>query len=89
MALGAERGKVRGLVVRQALAPVAVGLIIGVAAAIAVGRLMSSMLFEVNASDPLTLFAAAAVLGSTAFLASWIPAVRASRLSPVTALRLE
>jgi putative ABC transport system permease protein len=89
IALGAERGAVRRLVVRQALVPVVIGAVAGFAGAIAVGRLLSSLLFDIGPTDPLTLAAVAALLGSIAWLASWLPARRAARLSPMHALRIE
>ena len=89
MALGAERGQLRGMVVRQALIPVGIGVVIGLAGALAIGRLMASLLFEVGSADPLALSASAVVLATTAFLASWLPARRASNLDPVRALRLD
>jgi ABC-type antimicrobial peptide transport system permease subunit len=87
MALGAARSQVLGLIVRQALVPVAIGGIAGVAAAVGIGRLMSSLLFGVGSGDPLTLLAASALLGGAAVLASWVPARRAVALDPVRALR--
>ncbi len=89
MALGAEGRSVRRLMVRQALVPVGLGAVAGLAGAVALGRVMSSLLFEVSGSDPATLVAVTVVLASIALLASYIPARRASRLDPVKALRYE
>jgi putative ABC transport system permease protein len=89
MALGAERGQVRGMVVRQAILPVAIGSAVGLGGAIASGRLVSGLLFELSATDPLTLTVAAGVILLVALLAAWLPAARASALSPVSALRPE
>jgi putative ABC transport system permease protein len=89
MALGAERGQVRRHVLRQAMFPVATGTVLGLAAAFAIGKLMSSLLFGITGSDPLTLIAAAVLLAGTALFASWLPARRASNLDPVRALRLD
>jgi ABC-type antimicrobial peptide transport system permease subunit len=89
MALGAERGTVLGLVVRQGMLPVAAGLVIGLLAAFAATRVMQSLLFETNATDPLTFIAITALLGMIALVASLVPAVRASRVDPVEALRSE
>jgi ABC-type antimicrobial peptide transport system permease subunit len=89
MALGAERGQVRGMVVRQAILPVAIGSAVGLVGAIASGRLVSGLLFELSATDPLTLTVAAGVILLVALLAAWLPAARASALSPVSALRPE
>jgi ABC-type antimicrobial peptide transport system permease subunit len=69
--------------------PVLVGLVLGIAFALALGRLISSLLFSVTPSDPATLSSVAAVTLGAAFLASWIPARRAARTSPMTALRYE
>ncbi len=75
--------------VRQALVQVGLGAVAGLAGAVALGRVMSSLLFEVSGSDPATLVAVTVGLASIALLASYIPAQRASRLDPVKALRYE
>jgi len=87
VALGAEGSQVRRLMVRQALVPVMWGGLVGVVGAVAVGRLMGGLLFEVGASDPLTLGTVAVLLTCVALLASYVPAMRATRLDPVVALR--
>ena len=87
IALGARTGQVRRLMVRQAMLPVALGAVAGVAGALALGRVMGGILFEVRGSDPLTLAAAVALLVTVALAASYVPARRASRLDPVAALR--
>jgi ABC-type antimicrobial peptide transport system permease subunit len=69
--------------------PVAAGLVIGLLAAFAATRVMQSLLFETNATDPLTFIAITALLGMIALVASLVPAVRASRVDPVEALRSE
>lgn len=89
MALGADSGSVRTLIVRQALVPVVVGWIVGTALAIALGRGLASMLYEVGATDPAALAGTGAVLLGVALLASWLPARRASAIDPVRALRAE
>ena len=89
MALGAERSVVRWMVLRQSLLLAAVGLVAGVAGAIAGTRLVESMLYELPARDPLTIAAAAAVMLTTSFLAGYLPARRASRVDPLVALRAE
>ena len=89
MTLGAEGSQVRRLIVRQALLPVLVGAVAGLAGAVALGRVLSSLLFEVSGSDPLTLIAVTIMLVGIALLASYIPALRASRLDPVHALRFD
>jgi predicted permease len=87
MALGAERRDVLGLVVRQGLRPVAIGIGIGLVATLAAARAISSLLFGVGAADPLALAGAAALLVLVALAAVYAPARRASGLDPVTALR--
>jgi putative ABC transport system permease protein len=89
IALGAERSEVIGMVVRQGLALVAVGLLGGVIAAIGLSRWMTAVLYQTSSTDPLTFVLAAAVLLLAALLASWLPARRASTVDPVTALRGE
>jgi putative ABC transport system permease protein len=87
IALGAGGAAVRRMIVRQALLPVAVGGALGLAGAIALGRALNSLLFEVTGSDPATLTAVSLLFLGVAVLASYIPARRASRLDPLTALR--
>lgn len=89
VALGAEAGQVQSLMVRQALGPVLLGTVIGLVGALAIGRLMEQILFQVSARDPLTLGLVAVVLGLVALSASYVPAARASRLDPVKALRYD
>jgi len=89
MALGATAGEVRRMVVLEGLRPVAVGLAIGVAAAIALGGVMSSLLFGLGPRDPMTYFAVAATLAAVAALACYVPARRATLSDPLEALRYE
>ncbi len=89
VALGADAGGVRRLVVRQALVPVLVGAAVGLGLAVPVGAALKGMLFEVAAVDPTTMGIVAVLLVGVAAAASWIPAWRASRLDPVEALRAE
>jgi ABC-type antimicrobial peptide transport system permease subunit len=89
MALGADRGRVLRMEIWSALRLVAIGIAIGIPAAIAAGRLFAAQLFGVSASDPVTLAAAAALLTLVAGLAAWGPARRASRVDPMLALRSE
>lgn len=77
------------MVLRSAVFLVAVGIGIGLLAALACSRLLTSVLFEVKPGDPLTLLAAAAILSAVALLASYIPAWRATRVDPMVALRYE
>ncbi|MGH9159413.1 MAG: FtsX-like permease family protein [Vicinamibacteraceae bacterium] len=87
MALGAQAGDVCGLFVRQGLWLTAIGIVLGVAGTLALTRLMSSLLFGVSAMDPVTYLAVAASLGGVALLATYLPACRASRIDPISALR--
>jgi len=89
MALGAQRGSVSRLILREAARVVAVGLIGGTVAAISAAMLIQSLLFGVNAWDAPTLTSVALVLGASALLASYLPARRAASLNPVEALRAE
>jgi predicted permease len=87
MALGAPPARVRGMVLRQVGKTTAVGGLIGLAAAVALGRLAQSLLFELKGWDPLVLSGAAVALAIVAFAAGFIPAHRASRVEPILALR--
>jgi ABC-type antimicrobial peptide transport system permease subunit len=86
MAMGAERGDIVKLVVMQGLRLSGMGIVIGLIAAIVLGRVMTAMLVGVKATDPVTLVAMTVIfLGISAF-ASWMPARRAAGLDPKTAL---
>jgi putative ABC transport system permease protein len=87
MALGASRAQVIGIVLRHSLMPVASGLALGLVAAITLGRFVEGLLFEVSPLDPLGLGAGVAVLAIVATIACAVPAGRAARIDPVTALR--
>jgi putative ABC transport system permease protein len=87
MALGAARRDVLGMVLSQSLRPVAIGLVAGVAGAAAFTQSMGKMLYGVKAADPSVLTGAAALLGLVAVGAAMIPANRAARVDPLTALR--
>jgi predicted permease len=89
IALGAARGNVIWLVMREVLLLVAIGVVAGVAAALALTRVVQSQLFGLTPHDPLTLGLATAALGIVACAAGYIPALRASRLDPMAALRYE
>jgi predicted permease len=89
MALGAPRAGIRSLVLRQSLPPVVLGLGAGVIASLALGRMLSSLLFGIGAVDPLTIFAVIALLSAVAIVAAYIPARRATQVDPITALRYE
>jgi predicted permease len=89
LALGAARGAVSRMIVRQGLVLAGTGVAIGVVASLALGRLLEGVLFGVSASDPATLLLVVAVLGGVAVLASWIPARRAAGVDPAVTLRVE
>jgi len=89
MALGAQHGNVIWLVLHEALAMVAIGIAIGLPAALGATRLVSSRLFGLSPNDPLTVAASALVLAAVAVLASFIPARRATKVDPMVALRYE
>jgi ABC-type antimicrobial peptide transport system permease subunit len=89
MALGADRAQVVQMVLRDSLTPVLAGVTVGLFAALAANRLLRSMLFGLEPSDPGTLAAAVMLLLSTALLAAWLPSHRASRVQPMAALRLD
>jgi len=89
MALGAQTLDVLRMVVSQGMKPVFFGLIIGLAAALALGRLIASQLYQVSAHNPMLLGTTVAILGAAALLACIFPARRASRVNPVVALRTE
>jgi putative ABC transport system permease protein len=89
MALGASPGQVLRLVLGQGLQLVAFGLASGVLGALVLGHSLSKLLFGVSPADPLTFAAVAGVLSATGFLASYLPARRATRVNPLAALRCE
>jgi putative ABC transport system permease protein len=89
VALGASSRDVLRLIVGRSLAFVASGAVIGVVGALGLTRFLSGLLFDVTAQDPLTFSFAVATLLAVAFVASYVPAKRATRIDPVTALRLE
>jgi putative ABC transport system permease protein len=89
IALGATAGRVAQLVVLQGVRLVALGLVAGLAMAIALGRLLSGLLFGVTPTDLLTLVGVVVVLGSVATISIWLPARRAARMDPLAALRQE
>jgi predicted permease len=89
IALGAAPQAVRAMVLRNAMVMAVAGIGVGAVAALAATRLMSSMLYGVGASDPLTFVSVAAVLGGVAMLASYLPARRATKVDPIVVLRYE
>jgi putative ABC transport system permease protein len=89
LALGAQPSNVLQLVIRQALMLTSMGIAIGLAGAIALTRIMSSLLFGVSATDGLTFVITPLLLGGIALLASYIPARRGAKVDPMVALRYE
>jgi predicted permease len=89
LALGAQTSQVRRMVVRQGMALSLVGVVIGLAAAFGLARLITTFLFGVTAKDRLVFSVVPLVLAAVAFLAVWLPARRASKVDPIIALRYE
>ncbi len=89
MALGAQTMDVLRLVISQGMKPVLIGLITGLAAALAVGRLLTTQLYQVSAYNPLLLMGTALILALAALVACLVPARRASLVNPIEALRME
>jgi predicted permease len=89
IALGAGRREIFELVIGQALRVTAWGLLLGTAAALAVGRAIASLLYGVKPYDPLVLFLVILILGTVAAIASYLPAQRATNVDPMVALRYE
>jgi putative ABC transport system permease protein len=89
MALGATRGDVLKLVVREGMTLAASGMALGVIAALGLTRLLASLLYGVRPADASTVVVVSLALGGVAFLASYVPARRATRVEPIHALRYE
>jgi ABC-type antimicrobial peptide transport system permease subunit len=89
MALGADRSRVRGMVLRQVSVLTAIGGVIGIAAAIGIGRGAKSLLYGIAGWDPIVIGLSAIVLTVVALGAGYVPALRASRVDPMQALRYE
>jgi ABC-type antimicrobial peptide transport system permease subunit len=89
MALGADRSRIRNLVVWHGMRLAFVGVFLGIAAAFGLTRLIASFLFGVKSWDPLVFVAVPVILSVVALLAVWLPATRAARLDPMQALRVE
>jgi ABC-type antimicrobial peptide transport system permease subunit len=80
---------VRWLVVGQVLRLAAFGLVVGTAILAAAGRTVQGLLFGITPADPMTIAAVTCILGAVALFAAWVPALRASRVDPIAALRNE
>ncbi len=89
VALGAGRREIFGLIIGDGMSLAAIGILVGVPAALALSRLMTGLLSGVTSSDPLTYIAVVTMLGGSALLASYLPARRATRIDPLVALRAE
>jgi putative ABC transport system permease protein len=89
LALGARRDQIVALILGQGVRLLAIGLLLGFAAAFALSRVMRSVLFGVSATDPMIFFAVSLLLTGAAVVACWIPAHRASRVDPIITLRAE
>jgi putative ABC transport system permease protein len=89
MALGARRGNILRSVLGEAARMAALGVVIGIGASLAISRLMSTLLFGISNTDPLTFAGVAVLLSVVALFASYIPARRAMRVDPLVALRYE
>jgi ABC-type antimicrobial peptide transport system permease subunit len=89
LAIGADRSQVLTMILGQGLKLAASGIVIGVAAAFLLTRLMQSLLYQVKPSDPVTFVAVPAALLVVSLIASYLPALRATKVSPVIALRTQ
>jgi putative ABC transport system permease protein len=89
MALGAQKRNVLNLIIRQGMMLVSTGIVIGLFAALALTRLMQSLLFGISATDPLTFVAVSLILAGVALVACFVPAHRATKTDPMIALRYE
>jgi len=89
IALGADADAVKGLILRQAMLPVAIGALIGIAGCAAVSKILKSLLYGVSTHDPIAFIGVPLLLLAVALLASYIPARRATRVDPIVALRYE
>jgi ABC-type antimicrobial peptide transport system permease subunit len=89
VALGAQGRDVVGLIVRQGMSLAAIGIGVGLVGAFGMTRVVKSLLIGVSATDPLSFVSVALFLGGVAFLASFIPARRATEVDPIVALRVE
>jgi ABC-type antimicrobial peptide transport system permease subunit len=89
MALGADRGAIRKLVVWHGMRLALVGVVVGIGASFGLTRFLAKFLFGVKSWDPMVFVSVPLILSAVALLAVWLPAVRASKLNPMQALRVE
>jgi predicted permease len=89
LAIGADRMQVLGMILRQGITLAVAGILVGLAGAFALTRMMASLLYQVQPSDPVTFTAVPLALIAVAAFASYLPALRATRVSPVQALRMD
>ncbi len=89
IALGASSGTVQSMVVRRGMILATIGILVGIAAALGTSSVLASLLYGVSALDPATYIAVTAALATVALMASWLPAMRASSIDPVEALRAD
>jgi putative ABC transport system permease protein len=89
IALGAQRADVLQMTVKQALKLVSIGMLIGLVAAFLLTRVMATLLYGISATDPITFIGISVVLLTVAILASYVPALRATKVDPITALRAQ
>jgi putative ABC transport system permease protein len=89
LALGAQRSDLLRLILQQGMTVVAVGVVVGIVASIALTRLMATLLYGTSATDPITFFALSMALLFVALVACWLPARRASAVDPIIALHAE
>jgi putative ABC transport system permease protein len=89
MALGANRGAVQSLVIREGMVPVLLGMALGLAAALALTRLLASLVYAINVTDPATFLGVALILGLASLFSTYIPSQWATQIDPVEALRAE
>ena len=89
MALGADRGKILSLVIREGMVPIGLGMALGLLAALALARLLRSLVYAVDVTDPATFLGVALVLGLAGLFSTYIPSQWATQVDPVEALRAE
>ena len=89
MALGATAGNVQGQVLRETMGLAVAGIAVGLVASVALARLIATLLYQTSPADPITFVATGALLLTVAALAGYLPALRASRVDPMTALRMD